>query len=93
MLYNTNGDINDWLYGDITLHPEVYCFTPEVGSNSDGFWPPPSRIVPLSQECMLADLLLAHLSYRYAEASDESPVIIGDRQGYFRFRIKALWSR
>jgi carboxypeptidase T len=88
VLYNTNGDANDWMYGDITLHPELFSFTPEVGNDNDGFWPLASRIVPLSQQCMLTDLLLAHLSYRYAEATDESPVIIGDRQGYFHYQLK-----
>jgi carboxypeptidase T len=88
VLYNTNGDINDWLYGETSLHPEVYTFTPEVGGENDGFWPLPSRIIPLAQENMLANLLLAHLSYRYAEVYDESQVIIPDRESTFKFRIK-----
>jgi carboxypeptidase T len=88
VLYNTNGDINDWLYGETSLHPKAYTFTPEVGGEYDGFWPLPSRIIPLAQENMLANLLLAHLSYRYAEAYDESPVIIPDREGTLSFRIK-----
>ena len=88
VLYNTNGDINDWLYGETSLHPEVYTFTPEVGGENDGFWPQTSRIIPLAQENMLANLLLAHLSYRYAEVYDESQVIIPDRESNFKFRIK-----
>ena len=88
LLYNTNGDINDWMYGETALHPEIYCFTPEIGNDNDGFWPSANRIIPIAQENMLADLLLAHLSYRYAEVTDEAPVITGEREGYFQFRIK-----
>ena len=81
VLYNTNGDSNDWLYGDLSLHPKVYSFTPEIGSDAEGFWPQPTHIIPLAQENMLANLLFAHLSYRYAEAGDESPVILANRDG------------
>lgn len=88
LLYNTNGDANDWMYGETSNHPEMYSFTPEIGTDQDGFWPPPSRVVPLCQESMLMDLLLAHLSYRYAEATDESDVITGEHEGYIHFRIK-----
>jgi len=88
VLYNTNGDANDWLYGDLSLHPMVYSFTPEIGTDADGFWPQPTHIIPLAQENMRANLLLAHLSYRYAEAGDESPVILANREGHLRFSIE-----
>jgi len=88
VLYNTNGDMNDWLYGETSLHPKVYTFSPEIGNENDGFWPLPARIIPLAQENMLPNLLLAHLAYRYAEVYDESPVIIPDKEGTFKFRIR-----
>ena len=50
VLYTTNGDFNDWTYGDVTLKPRSYTWTPEVGTDNDGFWPAPSRILPLAQE-------------------------------------------
>jgi hypothetical protein len=49
-LYPTNGDFNDWTYGDTLLKPRVFSWTPEVGTDADGFWPLPSRIVPLADE-------------------------------------------
>ncbi len=42
-IYPTNGDTDDWLYGDTTGHSWIFCCTPEVGGYSDGFWPPLSR--------------------------------------------------
>jgi carboxypeptidase T len=49
-LYATNGDFNDWCYGDTLLKPRVFSWSPEVGTQTDGFWPGPSRIVPLAEE-------------------------------------------
>jgi hypothetical protein len=44
--YTTNGEADDWGWGD---HQAV-SVTIEVGSSSDGFWPPPSRILPIAME-------------------------------------------
>jgi hypothetical protein len=58
VLYEVNGEFNDWCYGDVTSKPRVFSWTPEAGSSLDGFWPPPSRIVPIAREnlrtCMIA---------------------------------------
>jgi carboxypeptidase T len=50
ILYTTNGDFNDWTYGDTLAKPRCFTWTPEVGTQTDGFWPAPSRIVPLALE-------------------------------------------
>jgi hypothetical protein len=50
VLYAVNGEFNDWCYGDTGLKPRYFSWTPEVGGPADGFWPAPSRIVPLAQE-------------------------------------------
>jgi hypothetical protein len=49
VLYPVSGEFNDWCYGDVSK-PVVYSWTPEVGGPGDGFWPAPSRIVPLAKE-------------------------------------------
>ncbi|MFH1160997.1 MAG: M14 family zinc carboxypeptidase [bacterium] len=88
ILYVVNGDINDWMYGEQITKPKIYTFLPEVGNDGDGFWPQVNRIIPLCQENMLQNLLLAHFAYRYAEAADKSPVIIPDKTDYFHFDVK-----
>ena len=50
ILYTVNGEFNDWCYGDTIAKPRAFTWTPEIGSDDDGFWPPPSRIVPLAAE-------------------------------------------
>jgi hypothetical protein len=50
LLYNTNGDASDWGYGEERLKKRSFETVVEVGTNSDGFWPPQNRIAPLVNE-------------------------------------------
>jgi opacity protein-like surface antigen len=52
ILYAVNGEFSDWTYGDTLLKPRAFTWTPEVGSASDGFWPPPSRMTAISQSVL-----------------------------------------
>jgi len=58
--YVVNGDADDWMYGDTLAKPRIFSMTPEVGTVTDGFWPPVSRILPLAQENLQANLYAAH---------------------------------
>lgn len=58
MLYNTNGDSDDWMY----FEKGILSFTPEVGSGSDGFWPNPARIPALVGENVPGNLILIDLA-------------------------------
>ncbi len=60
--YSVNGDSDDWLYGEQETKAKVLAVTPEVGTDSDGFWPDQDRIVPLCQENLRANLNLAWLA-------------------------------
>lgn len=59
--YLVNGEANDWLYGEQIEKPKVFAFTTEVGSGGDGFWPDISRIIPLADENLYPNLVLASL--------------------------------
>jgi hypothetical protein len=61
VLYNTNGGSFDWEYGDAS-HSKIYALTTEVGNQSDGFWPTPSRILPLAQENLPSLMFLARIA-------------------------------
>jgi carboxypeptidase T len=88
LLYTCNGEMNDWAYGEQTEKPKVLSYTPETGNDNDGFWPTPDRIVPLCQENMYQNIMLAHLALRYAETRDIQPSIVSERQGYFKFQFE-----
>ncbi len=47
--YLMNGDVVDWCYGEQSEKNKIYGFLVEVGTYNDGFWPSPSRIVPLAE--------------------------------------------
>ncbi len=59
--YFANGGSCDWMYGD-SAHSKIFSFTPEVGFSTDGFWPAPSRIIPLCEENIAPNLFMAKYS-------------------------------
>jgi len=60
--YGVNGDAVDWSYGETVVKNKVYAFTPEVGNDTDGFWPSSSRIIPLAQENLGPNLYYAWIT-------------------------------
>ena len=65
ILYAVNGEFNDWCYGDEALKPRAFTWTPEVGNDADGFWPAPSRIVPLARQNLRACYTVAAIAGAY----------------------------
>ncbi|HOZ51441.1 MAG TPA: M14 family zinc carboxypeptidase [Chitinophagaceae bacterium] len=73
LAYLTNGGSDDWHYGEQTVKPKTLAMTPEVGSSTDGFWPSPSQIIPLSQANMTQNIMATWLSGPYIERYRNSP--------------------
>jgi hypothetical protein len=48
--YLANGEVIDWSYGEQVEKNKVFAILPEVGGPGDGFWPPPSRIIPIAEQ-------------------------------------------
>lgn len=62
-IYPTNGDADDWMYGDQIDKKKCLSFTPEVGSyQQGGFWPPSYLIPTITGENLEANLLLSELA-------------------------------
>ena len=80
--YFANGGSCDWMYGD-TSHNKIISFTPEVGFANDGFWPEPSRIVPLAEENIAPNLFLAKYGVNGLDVIKEDTAISND----FNFSI------
>ncbi|MFH1143828.1 MAG: M14 family zinc carboxypeptidase [Candidatus Eisenbacteria bacterium] len=62
LLYPVNGDAVDWMYGDVVSKPRIFAFVTEVGTYSDYFWPPESRIAPLVAENREGNLRMIELA-------------------------------
>jgi len=59
VLYPVNGNASDWMYGETRTKPRILAVTIEVGNQNDGFWPPPSRILPLARLNLHANVVAA----------------------------------
>ena len=62
LLYNTNGDADDWDYGEQIEKELIFPLTPETGNDADGFWPPPYRIPELNQQMLPLGIYIAQLA-------------------------------
>ena len=60
ILYTTNGDSDDWGYGEQTLKDKNIAITVEVGGYDDGFWPETYRIPDLIAENQATNFYLAN---------------------------------
>lgn len=59
VLYFTNGDINDWMYGEETTKEKILSFVPEVGESDYGFWPPDYLIEEYAEANLEANIRAA----------------------------------
>jgi hypothetical protein len=58
-------------------------FIPEIGNNSDGFWPPTARIVPLAQITEPGFLRTAWAAGAYVREQSRTTTDVGDGDGFF----------
>lgn len=59
--YYANGTTIDWLYGV----KNIISFTPEISSDSDGFWPTQDKIIPTSESNLDMHISAAWAAGRY----------------------------
>jgi hypothetical protein len=88
--YVTNGDSDDWMYGEQGTKNKIYSMTPEAGAEGDGFWPSPARILPLCVANHLANLRLAHLAGHYGIVEDRTGPFLGGTYSTFHFGFQRL---
>ncbi len=70
--YNSNGSVRDWMYGEQTTKQKIFGYTVEIGSSSDGFWPPTNRIFPLAQGMLKPNLYNAWVAGEYISLENYS---------------------
>ncbi len=88
--YNSNGDADDWAYGDLTNKSKIISFTAEIGSSSDGFWPAATNITGLCQQSIDMNLRFTRLATKYAIVNDLSSGYIDQLQGKLPFEVYCL---
>jgi carboxypeptidase T len=93
-LYPASGDSDDYMYADdLDIKPKIFAFTPEIGTDEDGFWPAQDRIIPLCQDMVFPNLILAHATHNYwiVKETDKSNIV--SLQGFFSHEVTRIGSK
>ncbi|MCX6310879.1 MAG: M14 family zinc carboxypeptidase [Bacteroidetes bacterium] len=88
--YTTNGDSDDWMYGDSVSKPKIIAMTPEAGDDADGFWPASNRIIPICRGNIPMDINAARLLLAYGRTHDGDGKYISQLNGYFHYDFQRL---
>ncbi|MCF8367600.1 MAG: immune inhibitor A [Bacteroidales bacterium] len=89
-IYPTNGGSDDWMYGEQTTKPKILAYTPELGGGNDGFWCDLDRIIPIAQENMIMNILVAAFAGNYYDVQETAPTIFDEVNGDITFDITRL---
>lgn len=90
-LYPASGDSDDYMYKvDTIVKPKIFAYTPEIGSDADGFWPAESDIISLCQGMIYPNMVLAHATHNFWEVKDKEANSILSSSGDFNFSLKRL---
>lgn len=88
--YVVNGNSDDWMYGEQVVKPKIFAWTPEVGLQTDGFWPAPDRIIPLANDNIYSNLMLPKLATKYAKVTHLVELNVGQLGNYFAYDLNVL---
>jgi hypothetical protein len=86
-LYIGNGIINDFDY----QMNDVMSWTPEIGSPSQGFWPPTERIIPLAEKNLLAFARTAQGAGAFLHDPQLIPAELPPGNGFIEAGESASW--
>ncbi|MCB0477150.1 MAG: immune inhibitor A [Crocinitomicaceae bacterium] len=87
-LYPAVGDSDDWMYGgDLGTKPKIFAFTPEIGSDDDGFWPASSKIDQICKDNVFQNMRLAHLPHVYGAIQDLEDDLWDLSSDYINFEL------
>lgn len=85
--YNTNGDSDDFGYGDSVTKNQYFSMTPECG---DAFWMPSTQITSTCQNLLLQNIKTAELVIDAGSIEDKSTMITSEISGFFKYEIERL---
>ncbi len=88
--YVTNGDSDDWGYGEQTSKNKIFSFTPEVGPAASGFYPPSSDIEGLCADNLFANLNAAKLILQYAVVKNTGSLLTSNFNNQCYFNLQRL---
>lgn len=90
VLYPTNGDTDDWMYGEESTKKRIFSFTPEVGPVVFGFYPPKNQIESLCAREVDQNIRLALAAHQFVHVVHSYEPVIADRTFDHRFYLYPL---
>lgn len=90
LLYEAAGDSDDWAYGEQNDKPKVFAMTPEVGGNSDGFWPSQQNILGICRENVFQNFAAAQSLLDAYELEDLSASMLTSPNFAMDFQFQRL---
>ncbi|MEA1874615.1 MAG: M14 family zinc carboxypeptidase [Bacteroidota bacterium] len=88
--YQSNGDADDWGYGETDTKNKIISLTGECGNGDDGFWPSPDRIIDICLGTIRMNLELAHYAGHYTDFTDMESDILSQSTGHLNYKIQAV---
>lgn len=82
--YVTNGDSDDWMYGEQVAKPLAFSMTPEVGA---GFWPAQDQITFYCRSTMWMNLVAPQLLHHFGWVKDLSQLTLRELSGGIPYRL------
>ncbi len=82
-----SGDSDDFMYGTVGTHNQIFSMTPEVGTS---FWPPASAIESTCKDMMFTNLTAAQLAGNFAEIEDNTANFLVSTSSNIEYSIKRL---
>jgi carboxypeptidase T len=87
--YTTNGDSDDWMYGETGTKPAIFSMTPEVGSGDGGFWPVREDIIPNCRASLWMNLMAANTPHPAGIVqADPAQREIASTSLFFRYQLQ-----
>lgn len=86
--YTSNGDADDWLYGEQILKNKILSMTCETGPSTYGFWPPTSQIESLCKINLGQNLTMAWVMLNCGVTSDRTDPVVSSYTPYIHYSVK-----
>ncbi len=91
--YTTNGDSDDWMYGEQTSKPKILSLTPEAGDAADGFWPAQNKIIDICKSNITQNVNALRLMSKYYRIQPSINNKASTANNYFAYNITRLGLR
>ena len=88
--YVTNGDSDDWGYGEQVTKNKIMSMTPETGLSEFGFYTPASNIIPDCINNLRTNINAATLLLPFAQMNSDDEKILTAPAGYLHYDLQRI---